>query len=142
MNLPNLFCIVHYPLLNSHCNNAVEWHLFAQKIVNHCSDCNQFQYFGNKHITFKTCAGNQLVCVNDVNCFHCRFVFKTMQTYEIYFTWPNLFWSFFQLHNLIRWHTFGIIPLRTATTKNELIELNHYTNLQPLCAYTNRCIKK
>ncbi len=40
------------------------------------------------------------------------------------------------------WDIDHIIPLRTAKTEEELISLNHYTNLQPLCGYTNRHIKR
>lgn len=32
------------------------------------------------------------------------------------------------------WDIDHIIPLKTADTLEELIELNHYTNLQPLCS--------
>lgn len=34
------------------------------------------------------------------------------------------------------------IPISSATTEEEIIKLNHYTNLQPLCSYTNRYIKR
>jgi hypothetical protein len=34
-----------------------------------------------------------------------------------------------------------IIPISLAKTEKELIKLNHYTNFQPLCSYTNRYIK-
>jgi hypothetical protein len=34
------------------------------------------------------------------------------------------------------------IPTSAATTESELIALNHYTNLQPLCSYNNRFIKR
>jgi hypothetical protein len=34
------------------------------------------------------------------------------------------------------------IPLASATTEEDLLKLNHYTNLQPLCSYTNRDVKK
>lgn len=34
------------------------------------------------------------------------------------------------------------IPLSSATSEEEIIKLNHYTNLQPLCSYINRYIKK
>lgn len=34
------------------------------------------------------------------------------------------------------------IPLDIAETKDELIKLNHYTNLKPLCSYVNRVTKR
>jgi len=40
------------------------------------------------------------------------------------------------------WDIDHIIPVSSATTEKELIELNHYTNLQPLCSYENRIIKR
>jgi len=40
------------------------------------------------------------------------------------------------------WDVDHIIPLSTAITEHDLIRLNHYTNLQPLCSYTNRFIKR
>jgi hypothetical protein len=40
------------------------------------------------------------------------------------------------------WDVDHIIPLASATNEDELLKLNHYTNLQPLCSYHNRFIKK
>jgi hypothetical protein len=40
------------------------------------------------------------------------------------------------------WDIDHIIPISSATTEDELIKLNHYKNLQPLCSYRNRHIKK
>jgi hypothetical protein len=40
------------------------------------------------------------------------------------------------------WDIDHIIPISTAQTEEELIKLNHYTNLQPLCSYHNRFIKR
>lgn len=40
------------------------------------------------------------------------------------------------------WDIDHIIPLSSAKTEEEIIKLNHYTNLQPLCSYTNRYIKR
>lgn len=40
------------------------------------------------------------------------------------------------------WDIDHIIPLSSAKTEDELLKLFHYTNLQPLCGYTNRYIKK
>jgi hypothetical protein len=40
------------------------------------------------------------------------------------------------------WDIDHIIPLSSCKTEDDVIKLNHYTNLQPLCSYTNRYIKK
>lgn len=40
------------------------------------------------------------------------------------------------------WDIDHIIPTSSANTEEELIKLNHYTNLQPLCSYVNRYVKK
>jgi hypothetical protein len=34
------------------------------------------------------------------------------------------------------------IPLASATTEEEVLRLNHYTNLQPLDSYINRNVKR
>jgi hypothetical protein len=40
------------------------------------------------------------------------------------------------------WDIDHIKPLATAKDICELINLNHYTNLQPLCSYVNRIVKR
>lgn len=40
------------------------------------------------------------------------------------------------------WDIDHIMPLSSATTEEDIIRLNHYTNLQPLCSKINRDIKK
>ncbi len=40
------------------------------------------------------------------------------------------------------WDIDHIIPSSSGLTEDEIIKLNHYTNLQPLCSYFNRDIKK
>jgi hypothetical protein len=45
---------------------------------------------------------------------------------------PNMNWD-----NRNKWHIDHIIPISTAKTIAEVIELNHYTNLQPLWAKDN-----
>lgn len=40
------------------------------------------------------------------------------------------------------WDIDHIIPLKTAKTVEDIIRLNHYTNLQPLCSYQNRFVKR
>ena len=40
------------------------------------------------------------------------------------------------------WDIDHIIPISSAKTIEDVINLNHYTNLQPLCSFTNRYIKR
>ncbi len=40
------------------------------------------------------------------------------------------------------WDVDHIIPLATAINEDDVIRLNHYTNLQPLDSYVNRFIKR
>lgn len=57
--------------------------------------------------------------------------------------WMN--WENYGLYNgeiNYGWDLDHIIPLKTAKTEEDVIKLNHYTNFQPLCSYTNRYIKK
>jgi hypothetical protein len=41
-----------------------------------------------------------------------------------------------------KWDIDHIIPISSAESEDDVIRLNHYTNLQPLCSYTNRYIKR
>lgn len=40
------------------------------------------------------------------------------------------------------WDVDHIVPLSTAVNEDEVIKLNHFTNLQPLCSKLNRDIKR
>ena len=40
------------------------------------------------------------------------------------------------------WDIDHIIPLSSAVDEFDMLRLNHYSNLQPLCSYTNRYIKR
>jgi hypothetical protein len=60
--------------------------------------------------------------------------------FEPWMTWEN--------HGLYNgtenygWDIDHIIPISSAKTEDELIKLNHYTNLQPLCSKINRFVKR
>lgn len=58
---------------------------------------------------------------------------------------PWMTWDNYGLYNgqaEYGWDIDHIIPLKTAKTVEDIIRLNHYTNLQPLCSYQNRIIKR
>jgi hypothetical protein len=59
-------------------------------------------------------------------------------------SWMN--WNNYGLYDKNKinygWDIDHIIPTHIATTEDELIKLNYYTNLQPLCSNYNRNIKK
>lgn len=68
--------------------------------------------------------------------------FKTYieSQFEAWMTWEN--------HGLYNgelnygWDIDHKTPLCAANSIDEIIKLNHYTNLQPLCSYTNRVCKR
>jgi hypothetical protein len=58
-------------------------------------------------------------------------------------SWMN--WGNYGLYNgeyNYGWDIDHIIPSSSALTEEDVIRLNHYTNLQPLCSRTNRYDKK
>ena len=58
-------------------------------------------------------------------------------------SWMN--WNNYGLYNgelNYGWDIDHIIPLSSASSEEELIKLNHFENLQPLCSKINRDIKK
>lgn len=83
---------------------------------------------------------------------------KKSKTYEILgCTYPELkqylenrfeLWMNWSNHGLYNgelnygWDIDHIIPLSSAQTEEDIIKLNHYTNLQPLCSKVNRDIKR
>lgn len=62
---------------------------------------------------------------------------------SLWLPWMN--WDNYGLYNgelNYGWDIDHIIPLASATNEEEIIKLNHYTNLQPLCSFINRNVKK
>lgn len=60
--------------------------------------------------------------------------------FEHWMTWENK--GLYNGELNYGWDIDHIIPISSATTEEEIIKLNHYTNLQPLCSKVNRDIKK
>lgn len=60
--------------------------------------------------------------------------------FEPWMTWENRGLYNGELNH--GWDIDHIIPLDSAKNEKDLVKLNHYTNLQPLCGYKNRYIKR
>lgn len=60
--------------------------------------------------------------------------------FEPWMTWENK--GLYNGELNYGWDIDHKIPVSSATTEEELVKLNHYTNLQPLCSKINRDIKK
>ena len=60
--------------------------------------------------------------------------------FEVWMTWENK--GLYNGELNYGWDIDHKIPVCSATTEEEIITLNHYTNLQPLCSFVNRNIKR
>lgn len=60
--------------------------------------------------------------------------------FEDWMTWENR--GLYNGELNYGWDIDHIIPLASAETEEDIIRLNHYTNLQPLCSKLNRNIKR
>ena len=57
--------------------------------------------------------------------------------------WMN--WDNYGKYNGVEnygWDLDHIVPLSSAKCEEDILKLNHHTNIQPLCSYVNRCIKR
>jgi len=63
--------------------------------------------------------------------------------FEAWMTWDNYGTPLNEILEPNKtWDIDHIIPIASATTEEEIIKLNHYTNLQPLCSFHNRKVKR
>lgn len=60
--------------------------------------------------------------------------------FEYWMTWENK--GLYNGELNYGWDIDHIIPISSAKTEEDIIKLNYYTNLQPLCSKVNRDIKK
>jgi len=70
------------------------------------------------------------------------------QTFKLYIEAKFEYWMTWENKGLYNgdfkygWDIDHIIPINSAKTEEDIINLSHYTNLQPLCSKFNRDIKK
>ena len=75
-----------------------------------------------------------------LGCSYDEFKIYLESKFENWMTWENRGIYTGELN--MGWDIDHVMPLSNAQSENEIVELNHYTNLQPLCTKINRDIKK
>jgi hypothetical protein len=75
-----------------------------------------------------------------IGCDYEFFKYYIESKFESWMSWDN--YGKYNGELNFGWDYDHIIPISSAKTENDIIKLNHYTNLQPLCSYTNRVIKR
>lgn len=88
----------------------------------------------NKGYTKKSKTFNILGCLQD------DFIKYIESKFEPWMNWSN--YGKYNGEPNYGWDIDHIEPLITGINEEDVIRLNHYTNLQPLCSYINRKIKR
>ena len=99
--------------------------------------CNFRSYFSNmlKNKGFKKKVKTHEI----LGCSYIEFKEYLESKFESWMTWDN--YGLYNGELNYGWDIDHIIPQSSANTEEELLKLNHFSNLQPLCSYTNRVVK-
>jgi hypothetical protein len=77
---------------------------------------------------------------NILGCSFSEFKIYLESKFETWMNWDNR--GLYNGELNYGWDIDHIIPISYAKNIEDVIKLNHYTNLQPLCSFTNRYIKR
>jgi len=102
--------------------------------IRHYLTCMLGTYFRNGGFTKKTRTYEILGCSFE------EFKSHLESKFELWMNWENR--GLYNGEVNYGWDLDHIIPISSAETEEDIIKLNHYTNLRPLCSYVNRVIKK
>jgi hypothetical protein len=75
-----------------------------------------------------------------LGCSYVEFMQHIESQFEPWMTWEN--YGKYNGKLNYGWNIDHIIPISSGNTVDEILKLNHYTNLQPLCSKVNRDIKR
>lgn len=78
--------------------------------------------------------------IDILGCTYEEFKNHMESKFENWMNWSNS--GFYNGEYNYGWDIDHIIPISSAKTEEDVIKLNHYSNLQPLCSKINREIKK
>lgn len=89
------------------------------------------------HNTVKSCR-----TIDILGCSIEEFKIYIESKFENWMNWNNYGNPIDNIYELNKtWDLDHVIPISTATTKEDIIRLNNYTNFQPMCSFKNRWIK-
>ena len=92
-------------------------------------------------ITFKRCGFKKSSKAKDIlGCSYDEFKNYIESKFEDWMSWDNYGLCNGKLN--YGWDLDHIIPIASAKTEEDIYKLNHFSNFQPLCSFTNRNIKK
>jgi hypothetical protein len=75
-----------------------------------------------------------------LGCSYEEFKLYIESKFEYWMNWEN--YGLCNGEEKYGWDLDHIIPLSSGKCEEDIIRLNHHSNIQPLCSYINRCIKK
>lgn len=75
-----------------------------------------------------------------VGCSYGQLLIHVESQFEPWMNWDN--YGLYNGTESYGWDIDHITPLSSATSEEELLKLNHFSNLQPLCSYINRYVKR
>jgi hypothetical protein len=78
--------------------------------------------------------------INILGCSFEEFKDYLESKFEVWMDWENR--GLYNSNPNYGWDIDHIIPISSAKSEEDIIKLNHYSNLQPLCSYVNRVIKR
>lgn len=78
--------------------------------------------------------------INILGCSFEQFKDYLESKFEVWMNWENR--GLYNSNPNYGWDIDHIIPISSAKNEEDVIRLNHYSNLQPLCSYVNRVIKR
>lgn len=77
-----------------------------------------------------------------LGCTYKEFKLHIESQFEPWMNWSNYGnWNGVPTERNVAWDLDHKVPVSSATTKDDIVLLNHWSNFQPLCSYENRWVK-
>jgi len=75
-----------------------------------------------------------------LGCSYQEFMEHIESQFEDWMNWDN--YGLYNGEERCGWEYDHIVPISSAQCEEDIIRLNHYSNIQPLCSYVNRNVKR